>query len=140
MTDKRFFRWGRCNLTSCPASLLWGFTFSDGFFLHVMPTLNHRVVGPYLHAQECPPGSLPPPLTLLPRQEALLWKLLPDWGAAPASPLLVTFGTAEMNWLFVCALFRAAPAAYGGSQARGQIGAVAAHLHHSHSSASSLTH
>ena len=30
-------------------------------------------------------------------------------------------------------LFRAAPAAYGGSQARGQIGAVAASLHHSHS-------
>ena len=31
-------------------------------------------------------------------------------------------------------LFRAAPAAYGSSQARGQIGATAAGLHHSHSS------
>ena len=29
--------------------------------------------------------------------------------------------------------FRAAPAAYGGSQARGLIGAAAAGLHHSHS-------
>ena len=29
--------------------------------------------------------------------------------------------------------FRAAPMAYGGSQARGQIGATAASLHHSHS-------
>ena len=32
-------------------------------------------------------------------------------------------------------LFRAAPGAYGGSQARGPIGAVAAVLHHSHSTA-----
>ena len=30
-------------------------------------------------------------------------------------------------------LFRAIPVAYGGSQARGLIGAVAAGLHHSHS-------
>ena len=35
---------------------------------------------------------------------------------------------------FVCfLLFRAAPAAYGGSQARGQLGAVAADLRLSHS-------
>ena len=33
---------------------------------------------------------------------------------------------------FVFCLFRATPAAYGGSQARGQIGAVAVGLHHSH--------
>ena len=33
---------------------------------------------------------------------------------------------------FSCCLFRAAPAAYRGSQARGQIGAVGAGLHHSH--------
>ena len=32
-------------------------------------------------------------------------------------------------------LFRASPVAYGGSQARGQMGAVAASLHHSHSNA-----
>ena len=37
---------------------------------------------------------------------------------------------------FFC-LFRAAPAAYGGSQAKGQIGATAAGLHHSHSNAGS---
>ena len=30
---------------------------------------------------------------------------------------------------------RTAPAAYGGSQARGVIGAIAASLHHSHSNA-----
>ena len=32
-------------------------------------------------------------------------------------------------------LFRAAPSAYGGSQARGQIRATVASLHHSHSNA-----
>ena len=37
-------------------------------------------------------------------------------------------------------LFRAAPGAYGGSQARGIIGATSAGLHHSHSKAGSLTH
>ena len=36
--------------------------------------------------------------------------------------------------------FRAAPAAYGGSQARGQIRAVVACLHHSHSNTGSLIH
>ena len=37
-------------------------------------------------------------------------------------------------------LFRATPSAYGISKARGQIGATAAGLHHSHSSSRSLTH
>ena len=36
------------------------------------------------------------------------------------------------NYYFFC-LFRVTPAAYGGSQARGWIGATAASLHHSHS-------
>ena len=39
--------------------------------------------------------------------------------------------------LFVFCLFRAAPVAYGDSQARGLIGATAAGLHHSHSNAGS---
>ena len=39
--------------------------------------------------------------------------------------------------LFLRCLFRAAPAAYGGSQARGRIGAVAAGPHHSHSNTGS---
>ena len=37
-------------------------------------------------------------------------------------------------------LFRAAPAAYGGSRARGGIGAVAAGLRHSHSNSGSKPH
>ena len=36
--------------------------------------------------------------------------------------------------------FRATPVAYGGSQARSQIGAVAAGLHHSHSNVGSEPH
>ena len=46
-------------------------------------------------------------------------------------------------WLFLfafCFVFRAAPVAYGGSQTRGWIGAVAAGLHHSHSNAKSELH
>ena len=49
-------------------------------------------------------------------------------------------------YLFIClfflvfCLFRATPAAYGGSQARGPIGATAASLHHSHSHAGSEPH
>ena len=38
---------------------------------------------------------------------------------------------------FVCVISWAAPTAYGGSQARGRIGAVAAGLHHSHSNVGS---
>ena len=40
------------------------------------------------------------------------------------------------NLFFFC-LLRAAPAAYGSSQARSQIGAAAASLHHGHSNVSS---
>ena len=39
--------------------------------------------------------------------------------------------------IFFFCHFRVAPVAYGGSKARGQIGAIATDLHHSHSKASS---
>ena len=42
--------------------------------------------------------------------------------------------------LFIFCLFRATPMAYRRSQARGQIGAAVASLHHSHSNASSKPH
>ena len=57
--------------------------------------------------------------------------------------LLVDVSFLSFFWffLFVCLFFRATPTAYGGSQARGQIGAVAPGIHHqSHSHARSLTH
>ena len=41
---------------------------------------------------------------------------------------------------FFFVFFRAASTAYGGSQARGRIGAVAASLHHSHSNAGPEPH
>ena len=41
---------------------------------------------------------------------------------------------------FFWVIFRAVPTAYGGSQARGQIGDVAAGLHHSHSPTRSELH
>ena len=45
----------------------------------------------------------------------------------------LAFGAPSL-FLFVCLfVFRATPMAYGDSQARGQIGAVASGLHHSHS-------
>ena len=43
-------------------------------------------------------------------------------------------------YLFICLFFRAAPAACGGSQARGRIRPVAARLHQSHSSAGCQPH
>ena len=43
-------------------------------------------------------------------------------------------------YVFFFGLFRAAPMVYGGSQSRGQIGPVAASLHHSHSNARSEPH
>ena len=42
--------------------------------------------------------------------------------------------------IYLFLLFRAAPMAYGSSQSRGQIGAVAAGLHHSHSNVGSELH
>ena len=42
-----------------------------------------------------------------------------------------------IHYFFTYLLFKAAPTAYGGSQARGPIGAAAAGLHHNHSNAGS---
>jgi len=53
------------------------------------------------------------------------------------SPSLPAFGIA-INFFF--SLFRATPVAYEGSQARGQMGAIAALLHHSHSNLGSELH
>ena len=44
------------------------------------------------------------------------------------------------SFIFIFFLFRAAPATYGDSQAKGQIGAIAAGLHHSHSDTGSELH
>ena len=51
-------------------------------------------------------------------------------------------GTRELkpHPIFLLFFFRAAPVAYGGSQAGGQFGTAAEDLPHSHSNAGSLTH
>ena len=46
----------------------------------------------------------------------------------------------HVAFFFLFWLFRAAPVVYGGSQARGQIGAVAAGLNYSHSNTESELH
>ena len=62
-------------------------------------------------------------------------------GSSPLSRVSVLHSFFFNLFLFFSFLvFRATPAAYGGSQARGQIGAVAAGLHHSHSHARSELH
>ena len=44
-------------------------------------------------------------------------------------------GILSFFFFFVFCLLRATPTAYGGSQARGPVGALATSLHHSHSNA-----
>ena len=56
-------------------------------------------------------------------------------GNARDSQIVTTF-----LFVFAFVFSRAAPVAYGGSQARGLIGAVAASLHQSHSNARSEPH
>ena len=46
-------------------------------------------------------------------------------------------GESKAKLYFVSFVFRATPEAYGGSQARGRLGATAAGLHHSHSNLAS---
>ena len=78
---------------------------------------------------------------------AVHWKSLPLISCCPDSQTTLIF---QRWWNSVCEvtfflfffflLFRAAPMAYGGSQARGRIGATAAGLHHSHGNTWSELH
>ena len=59
------------------------------------------------------------------------WQVYPHNSVNDRMRRAVLQGYQHLTYSFVCflfCLFRAAPAAYGGSQARGQIGAVAACL------------
>ena len=60
-----------------------------------------------------------------------LWLKKRRAGGGAVNTSLLMFKIAYIFFFLV--FFRAAPAAYGGSQARGRIGAIAAGLHQSHS-------
>ena len=65
------------------------------------------------------------------------WELFPLFHVLPALGILNFCDSVECIIMFSFLLFRASPAAYGGSQARGPIRATAAGLHHSHSNTGS---
>ena len=70
---------------------------------------------------------------------------LNSFGYIPRRGILMDGSSHNSFCLFVCLFvffchFRAIPMAYGGSQARSQIRAVAAGLHHSHSNTGSEPH
>ena len=56
------------------------------------------------------------------------------------APLSPSDGILVFYFIYLFSIFRALGVAYGSSQARGGIGAVASGLHHRHSNARSLTH
>ena len=58
-------------------------------------------------------------------------------GIYPVNWKKTPYKSCELRGFFLLFFFRATPVAYGGSQPRGQIGAVATALHHSHSNARS---
>ena len=73
---------------------------------------------------------------LIPKEIKLFYSNSNDVWVATFPTILLTLGINKHLFIYLC-LFRAIPAAYGGSQARGRIGAAAASLHHSHSNAGS---
>ena len=74
--------------------------------------------------------------------------MIESWGVAVVAQQVKILTNILKDAVFVflvfcfvfCLFWGTASLAYGGSQARGGIGAVASGLHHSHSNAGSLTH
>ena len=58
----------------------------------------------------------------------------------PENAMRMLVSIRKSDFFFFFGLFRAAPTAYGSSQARGPIRAVAASLHHRHNNARSEPH
>ena len=77
------------------------------------------------------------------KTDMTVWLILPQGTLTmPLEPKGRLLGGHAMTggFFFFFCLFRAAPTAYGGSQARGQVRSTAAGLHHSHSNAGSKLH
>ena len=148
---------------------LWGFSFLSAFTLKETPPefpWPHMPFNPqHLHAHGSPRDvshwDLPPKVHL--RSHWIcgyhLWhsmikantlKNLPHRPFTPvqstATPLFLLLRTKVLGstffffFFFFFCLFSAAPMAYGGSQARGQIRAIVTGLHHSHSNLESEAH
>ena len=66
-----------------------------------------------------------------------LGKLWTPWSLSGFKYIALVLYQIPKIFIILLLLFRAAPKAYGGSQARGSIGATAATLHHSHSNTGS---
>ena len=62
------------------------------------------------------------------------------YGSLSDSQIKEIFLSLSLFFFFFFLVFRATPATYGGSQARGRLGAAAAGLHHGHSHAGSESH
>ena len=88
-------------------------------------------VGVYWKDLECFPSFLPSP-SFLP-----LHRYVVAWYVKTLYSLPLAKYIPEIKTLCVCVLSRAAPVAYGGSQAKGLIGATAIGLCHSHHNARS---
>ena len=107
------------------------------------PWPSHTGLGAASQPDQARPASLPGMGCSLsgmlfpsPRLKMCAFPSILQGSAHPASPSLVP---SWVTLFFFClfAISWAAPVAYGRSQARGRIGAVAASLHHSHSHAGS---
>ena len=112
-----------------PSTLTLGGASSD----HLPALHNPHCSGPL-----CCPAGLNPARLALALAEQKLGALLHPYSHLGREVRLVFWGF--VLFCFVFCLFRATPAAHGGSQARGRIAAVASSLYHSHSNARSLTH
>ena len=72
-----------------------------------------------------------------PAPQGQAWSLTHRTTAGPPQFFFLFLSKNSFYYLFIYCLFRATPAAYGSSQARGWNGTVATGLHHSHSNAGS---
>ena len=97
---------------------------------HIQLAANSIQINPCL----CPDY---PTFTVLGPHKCFLKLLSPKWALHLLQSYFSSFFFLKKKLINLFCCFRAAPLAYGGSQARGQIGAAAARLHQSHSNARS---
>ena len=124
----------RCHMWCC-------LTAWSGRVMWVMATLNRKQANGV--RRSCSSGAGGKRLWArcwnYPRREDKFWWVV-DFSSESCGGWLVWKCFYGVNFFVCVCYFRTAPMAYRGSQARGQIGASAASLHHSHSNAGSELH